>query len=66
MDIEIKIMMTFALLWVIFHCTAMPGTKFANWGTNKFGDYGRFLNIIMLIFLLPVVLVGLVYIWTIL
>jgi uncharacterized membrane protein HdeD (DUF308 family) len=66
MDIKLKITITLLALWFIFHFAAMPGSRFADWGEEKYGDYGRFLTIIAGVFLLPAAVMGIVCLWTML
>lgn len=63
MDVKLKIIFTLLLLWIIFHSMAMPDTKFAKWGERNAGNYFKFLYIIAMIFLLPIIIICIVWLW---
>lgn len=64
MDIHLKIILTSAIIWLIVHFFAAPGTKFYELGMKKFNNYTNFLGYISLVFIIPMLIALLHLIWT--
>jgi hypothetical protein len=64
MPIELKIILTIIILWVVTHCAAFPDTAFAKWGEKIFKSYATFLMTIASIYGVPLIITILYTIWT--
>jgi len=63
MNIELKIIITSVLLWVVTHFAAHPTTDFASWGERKFKGYGVFVMVIAAIYVVPIIAATISFIW---
>ena len=64
LDIKLKLVITLVGLWIILHCAAYPETLFADWGARVFGSYVRFLVVIAMVCFLPIVFIGMYWVWS--
>jgi uncharacterized membrane protein len=64
MDIKLKLIISFAALFVILYFMACPVTGFAKWGERVCGSYGALLITILCISLIPIITICVYWIWT--
>lgn len=63
-SVELKIIITIIVMWIITHFAAYPTTAFARWGRRQFKSYLDFLIAIGLFYMIPFIGVGLYYVWS--
>jgi hypothetical protein len=64
MPIQLKVMFSLMIVSLFINIIAFPGSKIAEFGEYIFGGYSRFLIAIMMIWIIPSSIIGILWIWS--